>query len=243
MRPVVAIYSTFLQRGYDQLIHDVALQNLPVVFALDRGGLVGADGPTHHGSFDLSYLTCLPNLTVMTPSDEEECRQMLTTAYRIDGPSAVRYPRGVGPGVATQQALAELPVGRGEIRRRGKTIALLAFGSMLAPALAAGDELDATVANMRFVKPIDRELIIELAREHSLLVSVEENALIGGAGAEVARVLEEIGSPARLLRLGLPDRFIDHGEQARLLAEVGLDQAGIVRSARAHQNLTPPAHH
>jgi 1-deoxy-D-xylulose-5-phosphate synthase len=241
MRPVVAIYSTFLQRGYDQLIHDVALQNLPVVFALDRGGLVGADGPTHHGSFDLSYLTCIPNLTVMTPSDEEECRQMLTTAYRIDGPSAVRYPRGVGPGVATQQALTELPVGRGEIRRRGKTIALLAFGSMLAPALAAGDELDASVANMRFVKPIDRELIIALAREHSLLVSVEESALIGGAGAEVARVLEEIGSPARLLRLGLPDRFIDHGEQARLLAEVGLDSAGIVRSARAHQNLTPPA--
>ena len=241
MRPVVAIYSTFLQRGYDQLIHDVALQNLPVVFALDRGGLVGADGPTHHGSFDLSYLTCIPNLTVMTPADEEECRRMLTTAYRLDGPSAVRYPRGVGPGVATQQALADLPVGRGEIRRRGKDIALLAFGSMVTPALAAGEELDASVANMRFVKPIDRELIIELAREHSLLISVEENALIGGAGAEVARVLEEIHSPARLVRLGLPDRFIDHGDQARLLAEIGLDQAGIVRSARANQNHTPPA--
>jgi 1-deoxy-D-xylulose-5-phosphate synthase len=241
LRPVVAIYSTFLQRGYDQLIHDVALQNLPVVFALDRGGLVGADGPTHHGSFDLSYLTCIPNLTVMTPADEEECRRMLTTAYRLDGPSAVRYPRGIGPGVATQQALADLPLGRGEIRRRGKDIALLAFGSMVTPALAAGEELDASVANMRFVKPIDRELIIELAREHSLLISVEENALIGGAGAEVARVLEEIGSPARLLRLGLPDRFIDHGDQARLLAEIGLDQAGIVRSARARQNPTPPA--
>ena len=241
MRPVVAIYSTFLQRGYDQLIHDVALQNLPVVFALDRGGLVGADGPTHHGGFDLSYLTCIPNLTLMAPADEEECRRMLTTAYRLDGPSAVRYPRGVGPGVATQAALADLPIGRGEIRRRGKNIALLAFGSMLTPALAAGDELDASVANMRFIKPIDRELIIELAREHSLLVSVEENALIGGAGAEVARVLEEIGSPARLLRLGLPDRFIDHGEQARLLAEVGLDPAGIVRGARAYQDDTPPA--
>ena len=241
MRPVVAIYSTFLQRGYDQLIHDVALQNLPVVFALDRGGLVGADGPTHHGCFDLSYLTCIPNLTVMAPADEEECRRMLTTAYRIDGPSAVRYPRGVGPGVATQPSLSDLPVGRGEIRRRGQDVALLAFGSMLAPALAAAEELNATVANMRFVKPIDRELIVALAREHSLLISVEENTLIGGAGAEVARVLEEIRSPARLLRLGLPDRFIDHGDQARLLAEVGLDQAGIVRSARAHQDHTPPA--
>ena len=239
MRPVVAIYSTFLQRGYDQLIHDVALQNLPVVFALDRGGLVGADGPTHHGSFDLSFLTCIPNLTVMTPADEEECRRMLTTAYRLDGPSAVRYPRGSGPGVATQKTLTDLPVGRGEIRRRGKTVALLAFGSMVTPALAAAEELDATLANMRFVKPIDRELIIELAREHSLLISVEENALIGGAGAEVARVLEEINSPAQLVRLGLPDRFIDHGDQALLLAEVGLDQAGIIRTARAHQDPAP----
>ncbi|MBS1229410.1 MAG: deoxyxylulose-5-phosphate synthase [Proteobacteria bacterium] len=239
MRPVLAIYSTFLQRGYDQLIHDVALQKLPVVFALDRGGLVGADGPTHHGSFDLSFLTCIPNLTVMTPADEEECRRMLTTAYRLDGPSAVRYPRGSGPGVATQQALADLPVGRGEIRRRGKAIALLAFGSMVTPALAAAEELDATLANMRFVKPIDRELIIELAREHSLLISVEENALIGGAGAEVARVLEEINSPTQLVRLGLPDRFIDHGDQALLLAEVGLDKAGIIRTARAHQDLAP----
>jgi len=239
MRPVLAIYSTFLQRGYDQLIHDVALQNLPVVFALDRGGLVGADGPTHHGSFDLSFLTCIPNLVVMTPADEEECRQMLTTAYRLDGPSAVRYPRGSGPGVATQQALADLPVGRGEIRRRGHGVALLAFGSMVTPALAAAEELDATLANMRFVKPIDRELIIELAREHSLLISVEESALIGGAGAEVARVLEEINSPAQFVRLGLPDRFIDHGDQALLLAEVGLDQAGIIRTARAHQNLAP----
>ena len=240
MRPVLAIYSTFLQRGYDQLIHDVALQNLPVVFALDRGGLVGADGPTHHGSFDLSFLTCIPNLVVMAPADEEECRRMLTTAYRLDGPSAVRYPRGSGPGVATQQSLTDLPLGRGEIRRRGQGIALLAFGSMLTPALEAGEEINATVANMRFVKPIDRELIIELAREHSLLISVEENALIGGAGAEVARVLEEINSPAQFIRLGLPDRFIDHGDQALLLAEVGLDKTGIMRAARAHQNPTPP---
>ena len=160
MRPVLAIYSTFLQRGYDQLIHDVALQKLPVVFALDRGGLVGADGPTHHGTFDLSYLTCIPNLVVMTPADEDECRKMLTTAYHIDGPSAVRYPRGTGPGLTTQKELLDLPVGKGELRRRGKDVALLAFGSMLAPALEAAEEVNATVANMRFVKPIDRELII-----------------------------------------------------------------------------------
>ena len=239
MRPVLAIYSTFLQRGYDQLIHDVALQKLAVVFALDRGGLVGADGPTHHGTFDLSYLTCIPNLVVMTPSDEDECRKMLTTAYRIDGPSAVRYPRGTGPGVAPQKSLLELPVGKGELRRRGKDVALLAFGSMLAPALEAAEEVNATVANMRFVKPIDRELIIELAREHSLLISVEENALIGGAGSEVARVLDEIDRPVRLVRMGLPDHFIDHGDQTLLLAEAGLDKDGILRTMRAHQGSTP----
>ena len=236
MRPVLAIYSTFLQRGYDQLLHDIALQNLPVVFALDRGGLVGADGPTHHGTFDLSYLSSIPNLTVMTPSDEEECRRMLTTAYRLNGPAAVRYPRGTGPGVTTESPLHDLPVGKGEIRRQGKGVALLAFGSMLTPALAAAEELDATVANMRFVKPIDRELIIELAREHSLLVSIEENAVIGGAGAEVARVLEELTHSVRFVRMGLPDRFIDHGDQTRLLAEVGLDKDGIIRTVRAQQN-------
>jgi len=172
----------------------------------------------------------------MTPADENECRKMLSTAYRIDGPSAVRYPRGAGPGVAVDKTLEELPIGRGEIRRRGKGIALLAFGSMLAPALEAAQEIDATVANMRFVKPIDRELIAELAREHSLLISVEENTLIGGAGAEVARVLEEVGSPVKFLRMGLPDRFIDHGDQAQLLAELGLDKEGIVRTVRAHQD-------
>ena len=238
LRPVLAIYSTFLQRGYDQLVHDVALQKLPVVFALDRGGLVGADGPTHHGAFDLSFLTCIPNLVVMTPSDENECRKMLTTAYRLDGPSAVRYPRGSGPGVAIEQALVGLPVGKGEIRRRGRELALLAFGSMLTPALAAGEVLDATVANMRFVKPIDREMIIALAAEHSLLVSVEENAVIGGAGCEVERVLEHIGSPTRLLRLGIPDQFVEHGDQALLLEEIGLDRDGIVRAVRARQNST-----
>ncbi len=238
LRPVLAIYSTFLQRGYDQLVHDVALQNLPVVFALDRGGLVGADGPTHHGSFDISFLTCIPNLVVMTPTDEDECRKMLTTAYRLDGPSAVRYPRGTGPGVAIEKALVGLPVGKGEIRRRGRDVALLAFGSMMTPALAAGEDLDASVANMRFVKPIDRELILALAAEHSLLVSVEENAVIGGAGSEVERVLEEIASPTRLLRLGIPDHFIEHGDQALLLAEVGLDRDGIVAAVRARQNST-----
>jgi len=236
LRPVLAIYSTFLQRGYDQLVHDVALQNLPVVFALDRGGLVGADGPTHHGAFDLSFLSCIPNMVVMTPSDEDECRKMLTTAYRLDGPSAVRYPRGSGAGVAIDKALVGLPVGKGEIRRRGSGVALLAFGSMLTPALAAAEELDASVANMRFVKPIDRDLIIALAAEHSLLVSVEENAVIGGAGSEVERVLEDIASPARLLRLGIPDHFIEHGDQALLLAEIGLDREGIVRAIRARQN-------
>ncbi len=241
MRPVLAIYSTFLQRGYDQLIHDVALQNLPVVFALDRGGLVGADGPTHHGAFDLSYLTCIPNLTVMTPSDENECRQLLTTAFHLDGPSAVRYPRGSGPGVTVDPALVGLPVGKGEIRRRGRDLALLAFGSMLTPALAAAEELDATVANMRFAKPVDRELIAALAAEHSVLISVEENAVIGGAGSEVERALAAIGSPAKLLRLGIPDHFIEHGDHSSLLAEIGLDREGIVRAARSLKAGDSPA--
>ena len=231
-RPVVAIYSTFLQRAYDQLIHDVALQNLPVMLAIDRGGLVGADGATHNGAFDLSYLACLPNMVVMTPADENECRQMLTTAFRIEGPSAVRYPRGHGPGMAPQKELKGLPVGKGEIRRSGVKVALLAFGSMLAPALQAAGELNATVANMRFVKPLDRELVRELAFSHDLLVTVEENAVIGGAGAEVARALEELGLDVRLLRLGLPDRFIDHGDSALLLAQLGLDRSGIVAAVK-----------
>ena len=233
LKPVVAIYSTFLQRAYDQLIHDVALQNLPVIFAVDRGGLVGADGPTHHGTFDLSFVTCIPNMVVMTPADEAECRAMLSTAYALDGPSMVRYPRGGGTGSVPATNLDTLPLGKGEIRRRGKDIALLAFGSLLAPALAAGDELDATVVNMRFVKPLDAELIVELAGNHSLLVSIEENAVIGGAGSEIERVLGEREIEVPLLRLGLPDRFIDHGEQGQLLAELGLDRDGIVRTVRA----------
>ncbi len=259
MKPVVAIYSTFLQRAFDQLVHDVALQNLPVVFAIDRGGLVGADGPTHHGSLDLSFLAATPNMIVMAPADERECRAMLTTAYRHDGPAAVRYPRGTAAAnvsVAAGEELDPLPIGRGEIRRAGKTVALLAFGSMLAPALEAAEALNATVANMRFVKPLDHALIAELAREHSLLVSIEENGVIGGAGSEVARVLEEIraecgnggndgnggeNSVPPLLRLGLPDCFVEHGDHARLLAELGLDAEGIIRAVRGwshHWNLS-----
>jgi 1-deoxy-D-xylulose-5-phosphate synthase len=236
LKPVVAIYSTFLQRAYDQLIHDVALQNLPVVFAVDRDGLVGADGPTHHGTFDLSFVTCIPNLVVMTPADEAECRRMLSTAYALDCPSMVRYPRGAGTGAVPETNLDALPVGKGEIRRLGKEVALLAFGSLVPSALAAGAELDASVANMRFVKPLDADLIAELAGNHSLLVSIEENTVIGGAGSEIERVLEARGLDVPLLRLGLPDRFIDHGEQGQLLAELGLDKDGIVNAVRARLN-------
>ena len=228
MRPVVAIYSTFLQRAYDQLIHDIAIQNLPVMMAIDRGGLVGADGATHHGAFDLSFLSCVPNLVIMTPSDEDECRRMLSTAYRHAGPTAVRYPRGSGTGVVPTTTLDSLPMGRGEIRRKGKKIALLAFGSMLAPALKAAEELDATVANMRFVKPLDAALVHELAASHDILVTLEENSLIGGAGAEVARCLETSQASVRLHRMGLPDHFIEHGDTTKLLTQAGLDQAGIV---------------
>jgi len=222
--PVVAIYSTFLQRAYDQLIHDVALQNLPVVFAIDRGGLVGADGATHHGAYDLSFLTCIPNMVVMAPADENECRQMLYTAVHHPGPSAVRYPRGGGNGTTPEKAMRALPIGKGEVLRTGKQIALLAFGSMVQAAQQVGDEIDATVANMRFIKPIDEALVTELAAEHELIVTLEENALIGGAGAEVARVIEGLATRPRILRLGLPDQFVDHGDQAQLLASVGARQ-------------------
>jgi len=237
LKPVVAIYSTFLQRAYDQLIHDVVLQNLPVVFAIDRGGIVGADGPTHAGSFDLTYLRCLPNATVMAPADENECRQMLTTAFMLDTPAAVRYPRGAGPGVAVERELKPLAVGKGEIRRdsrrRTHRIGILAFGSMLHPALAAAEEIDATVANMRFVKPIDIELIAYLARTHEALVTVEENVVAGGAGSAVAEALAAQGFAVPILHLGLPDEFIDHGDPALLLTHCGLDAKGIAASITA----------
>ena len=237
MKPVLAIYSTFLQRGYDQLIHDVALQNLPVVFALDRGGLVGADGPTHHGAFDLSYLRCIPNLTVMTPSNEDECRQMLYTGFTLSGPSAVRYPRGTGPGVAQQSAMTALPVGKGAMVREikgyeAKRVAILAFGSMVKPATDCGEEFNASVANMRFVKPIDHELIFKLATTHDYLVTIEENVVMGGAGSAVAESLAAQDLNVPILQLGLPDYFVEHGDPAVLLADCGLNREGISRSIR-----------
>jgi 1-deoxy-D-xylulose-5-phosphate synthase len=226
LRPVVAIYSTFLQRGYDQLIHDVAIQNLPVTFALDRGGLVGGDGATHNGAFDFAYLRTVPNLTVMAPSDAEECRRMLSTAFHLGGPAAVRYPRGAALG-ETQPGLETLPVAKGELRRRGRRVAILAFGPMLKPALEAAEGLDATVANMRFVKPLDVDLVRDLARDHELLVTVEEHQIMAGAGSAVCEALAGLGLEKRVLLLGLPDRFIDHGDPAKLLSSVGLDAAGI----------------
>ncbi|HET9339543.1 MAG TPA: 1-deoxy-D-xylulose-5-phosphate synthase [Casimicrobiaceae bacterium] len=235
MRPVVAIYSTFLQRAYDQLIHDVALQNLPVTFAIDRAGLVGADGATHHGAFDLSFLRCLPNVTVMTPSDEDQCRKMLTTAFRLGTPAAVRYPRGTGPGAAIEPALETLPVGEAVIVRRSKSrrIAILAFGAPLAAARAAGERLDATVADMRFVKPLDVATTLEIARTHEAIVTVEENVVAGGAGSAVAEALASEGVATPLLHLGLPDAFVDHGDSVQLLAACGLDADGIVRAIEA----------
>jgi len=235
-KPVVAIYSTFLQRAYDQLIHDVQIQNLPIVFAIDRAGLVGADGATHNGSFDLTYLRCLPNMTVMTPSDENECRQMLYTAFQMNSPAAVRYPRGSGPGAEIGQEMRTLPIGKGELRREsgaasGK-VAILAFGAMLTPALQAADEIDATVANMRFVKPLDDTLIMDLARRHALIVTVEENVITGGAGSAVQEALHKQRCAVPVLQLGLPDRFIDQGDPGIQLAQCGLNKDGIVKAIR-----------
>jgi 1-deoxy-D-xylulose-5-phosphate synthase len=232
LRPVVAIYSTFLQRGYDQLIHDVAIQNLPVTFALDRGGLVGGDGATHNGAFDFAYLRTVPNLTVMAPADAAECRRMLSTAVQLGAPAAVRYPRGAAVGDAGG-ALEPLPVGKGEVRRVGKRVAILAFGSMLKPALEAAEALDATAVNMRFVKPLDRALLEQLAREHELLVTVEEHQIMGGAGGAVCEALAGLGIEKPVLLLGLPDRFIDHGDPAKLLSSVGLDGAGVEQAVRS----------
>ncbi|MHB8679299.1 MAG: 1-deoxy-D-xylulose-5-phosphate synthase [Rudaea sp.] len=232
-KPVVAIYSTFLQRGYDQLIHDVALQNLDVTFAIDRAGLVGPDGATHAGSFDLTYLRCIPNMVVAVPADENECRQLLTTAFAHEGPAAVRYPRGTGTGAKIDAELKTLPIGRAEIRRGGAGIAILAFGSPLAAALEAGAELGATVANMRFVKPLDEALILELARTHSMLVTIEDNAVAGGGGSAVTELLAAQNLQTPLLHLGLPDAFFEHASRERLLAEAGIDAAGIRKAILA----------
>ncbi len=238
LKPVVAIYSTFLQRAYDQLIHDVAIQNLPVVFALDRAGLVGADGATHAGAYDIAFLRCIPNMALACPADERECRQLLSSAFEQDGPVAVRYPRGAGAGVATEPGLAALPFGKGEIRRARaggpdgsrKGIAILAFGTLLYPALQAAEKLGATVVNMRWVKPLDVELLLKVAAEHEALVTVEEGAVMGGAGSAVGEALQAAGIVMPLLQLGLPDVFIEHGDPARLLAMQGLDAAGIEAS-------------
>jgi len=232
MKPVVAIYSTFLQRAYDQLIHDVALQNLDVTFAIDRAGLVGADGATHAGVFDLSFLRCIPNMLVMAPADENECRQMLTTAWQYNGPAAVRYPRGTGPGVTPEKTLESLPIGKAQICRRGSQVAILAFGSRVAAALAAADRLDATVVNMRYVKPLDSDMISAMAAEHHLIVTVEENALLGGAGSAVNEILLAQAADNRILNLAVPDVYISHGDHQQQLAECGLDAAGIVAAIR-----------
>ncbi|MGA0572430.1 1-deoxy-D-xylulose-5-phosphate synthase [Variovorax sp. VNK109] len=230
LKPVVAIYSTFLQRAYDQLIHDVALQNLPVVFALDRAGLVGADGATHAGAYDISYLRCIPNMSVACPADERECRQLLTTAFEQDHPVAVRYPRGAGVGVDAGTELTALPFGRAEPRREGKGIVILAFGTLLYPALAAAEKLNATVINMRWAKPLDTATLLDVAARHDALVTVEEGVVMGGAGSAVAEALAAAGVLKPLLQLGLPDQFIEHGDPARLLSLQGLDAGGIERS-------------
>ncbi len=251
LKPVIAIYSTFLQRAYDQLIHDIALQNLNVLFAIDRAGLVGADGPTHAGTFDLSFLRCIPNIVIMAPSNENECRQMLTTGYQYNGVAAVRYPRGAGPNTPIDNTLSTLPIGKGEIVRAANTqtndrnsdinqykkIAILSFGSMLTSSLQAAETLDATVANMRFVKPLDSALIQQLADTHDLIVTVEENALMGGAGAAVLEAMQTMHLHKPTLCLGLPDKFIEHGVHETMLAECGLDAAGIINAAQLKLNI------
>jgi 1-deoxy-D-xylulose-5-phosphate synthase len=239
LKPVVAIYSTFLQRGYDQLIHDIALQNLDVTFGIDRAGLVGEDGPTHAGAFDLSFLRCIPNIIVMAPADENETRQLLHTGYLHPGPAAIRYPRGTGPGVEISQEMAPLEIGKGRICREGKGIAILSFGTVLASALSAAESLDATVADMRFVKPLDTELIDALADDHQLLVTIEENAIAGGAGSAVTEYLNQQGRWMPVLQLGLPDIFIDHGKHAQLLKDIGLDTEGILASIRQRMAVMP----
>jgi 1-deoxy-D-xylulose-5-phosphate synthase len=240
LKPVVAIYSTFLQRAYDQLIHDVALQNLPVVFALDRAGLVGGDGATHQGSYDYSFLRCIPNMTVMAPADENECRQMLYTATTLAGPAAVRYPRGQGPGVAPVAEMTAIPVGKAQVRRTGKSgLLILAFGALVKPAEIIGERLDATVVNMRFVKPLDEELAIRLAGTHTALVTVEENAVAGGAGSAVIEVLANCGHSLPTLTLGIPDRFVEHGSREDCLAAAELDLGSLESAVRRFWDQVP----
>ena len=241
LKPVVAIYSTFLQRAYDQLIHDVALQNLPVLFAIDRAGLVGPDGPTHAGSFDYSYLRCIPNLVVMAPADENECRRMLYTGFQLDQPAAVRYPRGKGSGVEVEREMRALPVGRAEIRRQGRELALLAFGSLVDVAEAVAEQLDATVVNMRFIKPLDEAMVARLAAEHRWLITLEENAIAGGAGSAVSECVAARGIEVPVRHIGLPDRFVEQGERGELLAECGLDAAGVLRRLAEWGVIAAPA--
>ncbi len=244
IKPVVAIYSTFLQRAYDQLIHDVALQNLDVLFGIDRAGLVGEDGASHAGSFDLTYLRCIPNMVVMTPSDENETRQMLYTGYRHTGPAAVRYPRGTGTGITIEQEMSPLPLGKGVVKRRGNRVAILNFGTLLPAALQAAEKINASVADMRFVKPIDEALITELANSHDLIVTLEENAVHGGAGAAVSECLARFNMTLSILHLGLPDTFIEHASHSEQLAAIGLDAASIAQRIQHRlENLPPRAGH
>jgi 1-deoxy-D-xylulose-5-phosphate synthase len=242
--PVVAIYSTFLQRAYDQLIHDVAVQNLPVLFAIDRAGLVGSDGPTHAGTFDLSFLRCIPNMLVMAPADENECRQMLYTGYMYDGPAAVRYPRGRGPGRPVESEMQQLAIGKAEMVRKGSGVAILAFGSSLEPSAEVAARIGATLVNMRFVKPLDADVIIEMANSHNLLVTVEENAVSGGAGSGVNELLAAASRTCNIMNIGIPDMYIEHGSRQDCLAIAKLDAAGILEQINSRlkaDNLTQSA--
>ncbi|MDH5601400.1 MAG: 1-deoxy-D-xylulose-5-phosphate synthase, partial [Gammaproteobacteria bacterium] len=243
LKPVVAIYSTFLQRAYDQLIHDVALQNLPVLFAIDRAGLVGPDGATHAGSFDLSYLRCIPNMTIMAPSNENECRQMLSTGFKLNAPSAIRYPRGIGPATPIENGLDTIEVGKGEIISSGSTIALLSFGSLLAESQQVAEKLNATVVNMRFVKPLDETLILEIASKHDVLVTLEDNVVMGGAGSAVNEYLLKQQCHNRVLNLGLPDSFMEHASREELLDDAGLSTSGILRAIEDFLNTEELAKH
>ena len=230
LKPVVAIYSTFLQRAYDQVVHDVAIQKLPVLFAIDRAGVVGGDGPTHAGSYDVNYLRCLPHMVLMTPADENECRQMLYNGFLLDQPVAVRYPRGKGPGVAVEEQMSAIPLGKAEVRREGSRLAILAFGPLLAPALEAAELLDATVVNMRFVKPLDEQMVLRMAEQHEILVTLDESAVSGGAGSAINECLMANHVRIPVLNHGLPDRFIEHGERDDMLRDAGLDTQGIMKA-------------